>query len=268
VAIVLGIELIDVTSGYRKREYILKNINLKIDHNTIILGPNGSGKTTLFRTILGLTPHKKGEILIDGVNIESIHGNPGLIATNLPEVFMHTRLSIRELADLYLDILGGDFDYFMEIAYRMGAKDILDKKIHELSAGFRKIIYNAISLASKSKYILLDEPFENLDPARRVAMLKEILNSKSVNLINTHMTWMYEPFGKWEVYIMVEGRVYGPLEAARLKELRITKEKISDAILSIKLSSGVEIYLSESTGIPLSSLDTLDKLYEVLTWGL
>ena len=74
-----------VTSGYRKREYILKNINLKIDHNTIILGPNGSGKTTLFRTILGLTPHKKGEILIDGVNTESIHGNPGLIATNLPE---------------------------------------------------------------------------------------------------------------------------------------------------------------------------------------
>jgi len=91
-----------VTSGYRKREYILKNINLKIDHNTIILGPNGSGKTTLFRTILGLTPHKKGEILIDGVNIESMHGNPGLIATNLPEIFMHTRLSIRELADLYL----------------------------------------------------------------------------------------------------------------------------------------------------------------------
>lgn len=37
----MGIELIDVTSGYRKREYILKNINLKIDHNTIILGPNG-----------------------------------------------------------------------------------------------------------------------------------------------------------------------------------------------------------------------------------
>jgi hypothetical protein len=99
-------------------------------------------------------------------------------------------------------------------------------------------------------------------------MLKEVLNSKSVNLINTHMTWMYEPFGKWEAYIMVEGRVYGPLEAARLKELRITKEKISDAMLSIKLSSGVEIYLSESTGIPLSSLDTLDKLYEVLTWGL
>jgi len=191
-----------------------------------------------------------------------------LIATNLPEIFMHTRLSIRELADLYLDILGGDFDYFREIAYRMGAKDILDKKIRELSAGFRKIIYNAISLASKSKYILLDEPFENLDPARRVAMLKEILNSKSVNLINTHMTWMYEPFGRWEAYIMVEGRVYGPLEAARLKELRITKEKISDAMLSIKLSSGVEIYLSESTGIPLSSLDTLDKLYEVLTWGL
>ena len=262
-----GIELVDVTSGYRRGEYVLKSVSMRMESDTVILGPNGSGKTTLFRAVLGLTPHKRGRILIDGVEVESIRGRQGLVAANLPEVFIGSRLPVRDLAALYLDLLGGDFDYFVDILDRFDARDALGRRIYHLSAGLRKIVHNAIALASKCRYVLLDEPFENLDPARRVAMLKEIVGSRGVKVVNTHMTWMIKHLSEWGVYIMVEGRAYGPLKAPDLSELRISREGVGDTVLSIRLRGGTEVYLSRSTGTPLSSLDSLDKLYEVLTWG-
>lgn len=60
------------------------------------------------------------------------------------------------------------------------------------------------------------------------------------------------------------GGTYGPLEVRDLSELRISRERVSDTVLSIKLRGGTEVYLSRGTGTPLSSLD---KLYEVLTRG-
>ncbi|MEM1846048.1 MAG: hypothetical protein QW615_00060 [Desulfurococcaceae archaeon] len=49
---------------------------------------------------------------------------------------------------------------------------------------------NALALAGKSKYILLDEPFESVDPARRVILLKKIVESSSIMILNTHLTWL------------------------------------------------------------------------------
>ncbi|MEM1768844.1 MAG: hypothetical protein QXH77_05790, partial [Desulfurococcaceae archaeon] len=46
---------------------------------------------------------------------------------------------------------------------------------------------NALALAGKSKYILLDEPFESVDPARRVILLKKIVESSSIMILNTHL---------------------------------------------------------------------------------
>jgi len=58
----------DLYAGYRRGDYVLKGINLRIANNTIILGPNGTGKTTLMRVVLGIAVSKKGKILIDGLD--------------------------------------------------------------------------------------------------------------------------------------------------------------------------------------------------------
>jgi ABC-type Mn2+/Zn2+ transport system ATPase subunit len=260
------IELIDVFAGYRKGGFVLRGVNLRISSNTIVLGPNGSGKTTLLRAIIGTVVSRKGRVVIDGVDVDSINGSPGLVSANLPELVIRSRLPVKHIASLYLDLVNGDYDHFKEIVSRIGEENALDKGLHELSAGLRIVVLNALALAAKAKYILLDEPFENLDPARRVAMLHEIVKSSGIKVMATHTTWLLRTLDVWDIYLIVEGLIYGSLKQYELIELKISREPISDAVLSIKLRSGSEVYLSRRTGVPLSSLDSLDELYEVLTW--
>jgi len=261
----VGIKLVDLYAGYRRGQFVLRGVNLEITDNTIILGPNGSGKTTLLRTIVGITVSKRGRILIDGVDVDSIRGRPGLVAANLPEVVISTRLSVKHIASYYLDVLGGDYEYFKDLASRLGGVEVLEKRLHELSAGLKKIVLNTLAIATRAKYILLDEPFENLDPARRVVMLKEIVSASGVKVMDTHATWLLRALPEWNTYLMAEGLVYGPLRPRELEELRVSREPVEDIVLTIKLKTG-NIYLSKTTGTPLSSLESLDKLYEVLTW--
>ncbi|MCC6010326.1 MAG: ATP-binding cassette domain-containing protein [Fervidicoccaceae archaeon] len=261
----MSIEFVDLYAGYRRGDYVLKGINMRIANNTIILGPNGSGKTTLMRVVLGITVSKKGKILIDGLDVDSVRGLPGLVAANLPEIVVSSRLPVKHVASYYLDILEGDYEYFRDLVGRLGGAEVLEKRLHELSAGLRKIILNAIALATKAKYVLLDEPFENLDPARRVAMLKEILGVRGIKVMDTHATWLLKALPDWDTYLMVEGSVYGPLKPGELEELKVSREPVRDVRITIKLKTG-DVYLSKLSGTPLTSLESLDKLYEVLAW--
>ncbi|MFZ8783814.1 MAG: ATP-binding cassette domain-containing protein [Desulfurococcaceae archaeon] len=262
----MTIKLVDIYAGYRRGDFILKGVDMEITGDTIMLGPNGSGKTTLMRTLLGISVSKRGKIIIDGVDIDSIKGAPGLLSGNLPELFMLSRLPVKHVAKFYLDLIGGDYNYFEELVTRIGEKGVLGKKFYELSAGLKTIVLDALALASKANYVLLDEPFESLDPARRVAMLNEIVKSKSVKIMSTHTTWLLNSLGDWNVYLMVEGLIYGPLKPRELLDLKVSRKPVGGIVLSIKLRSGGEVYLTKTTGTPISGIDSLDKLYEVLTW--
>ena len=169
----MAIEVIDLHAGYRRGDFVLRGVNMVIRGDAVILGPNGGGKTTLLRAIAGIAVSKKGRILVDGLDVESIRGRPGLISTNLPEVIVSSRLPVKHVASFYLDLTSGDFNYFKDLVSRLGSVEVLEKRYHELSAGLKKIVLNALAIATGARYILLDEPFENLDPARRVAVLRE-----------------------------------------------------------------------------------------------
>jgi len=61
----------NLSKNYSENKAV-ENISFKITENEIVglLGPNGCGKTTTMAMILGLLKPSKGEILIDGLNIE------------------------------------------------------------------------------------------------------------------------------------------------------------------------------------------------------
>jgi ABC-2 type transport system ATP-binding protein len=187
------------------------------------------------RAIAGITVSKKGRILIDGLDVESIKGKPGIISTNLSEVIIVSRLPVKHVASYYLDLTSGDFDYFEDLVSRLGGVEVLEKRYHELSAGLKKIVLNALAIATRAKHILLDEPFENLDPARRVAVSREILDSTSAKVVNTHATWLIKSLPEWGAYLMAEGLIYGPLKPRELEELKVPTSPVEDAVLRVKL---------------------------------
>ena len=257
------IELREVSASYSGVD-VLKSVSMRLDGRDLILGPNGSGKTTLFRTILGLNVTHKGRIMIDGRGLAEIEGERGLVATNLEEVYRLLRVPLRDLSRLYLHLLGGDYDRFIELSKEFGLKGSLKKKLDQLSAGQRKMACNLMALSTEAKYVLLDEPFESVDPARR-ARLVRLLQEREGIIMNSHATWLLRNFEDWRAHLMIGGRVYGPVQVKELMKSTLVEGKAGG--LSFEIEDKVFSIVPEGTGIKLSELDSLDRLYEVMMYA-
>ena len=261
------IEISDLYVSYKwRQEPIIRGISAKFNDKHLVLGPNGSGKTTLFRAIAGLTPISSGKILIDGVNVADIYGKPGILSLNLREIFSVFHLSAYDHIRFFIDLMNGEIDLAFNILEELGVERELlrRRKPWELSAGQFKAYTTAIALASKAKHILLDEPFEQLDPARKSKLIRYLNETKSIILLNTHETWLLNILKPWKVAFMFEGRLYGMLPASELLDARLISGKRDDAILSFEVSNRTYSIVKGEAGESLTKLTTLDKVYELV----
>lgn len=155
--------------------YAINGIDLKIDSGefTAIVGPSGSGKTTLLNIVGGLDDPTEGEVIIDGVKINTLNSrqktdfrmrNIGFVfqAYNLIPVF-----TARENVEFIMQ-LQGKSDKEMEtrtteLLKAVGLGDRMDSRPNKLSGGQQQRVAVARALASKPKFILADEPTANLD---------------------------------------------------------------------------------------------------------
>ncbi|MEM2940996.1 MAG: ABC transporter ATP-binding protein [Thermoproteota archaeon] len=257
----MSIRLQNVSARY-SRASILHDIDLDLNGRDIILGPNGSGKTTLFRTILGVNVYSEGHIEIDEVDVKKIKSTPGILATNLDEVYNLLRIPIRNVAKLYLELGKGDFSRFLSMVEEFEASSALNKRLDELSAGQRRIMCNLIALAMNTKYVLLDEPFENMDPARRVKMAKIIIDWDGGIIMNTHATWLLDKFSDWQAHLMFHGKTCEPVRVNGLLNSRIVEGQREGAI-SFTIREKTFSLVSGNQGICLTEMESLDRLFEV-----
>ena len=168
---------------------ILNNINLDIPNNKFVsvIGPNGAGKSTLLSAITQLTEYD-GTVIIDGSNIRSYTRKD--IAKKISYLKQSNEINIKITVR---DLIGfGRYPYsngnlteednrvIDKVIKYMELEDIQDKYINQISGGEKQRSLIAVSLAQDSKYILLDEPLNNLDIKHSVQIM-QILNS----IINT-----------------------------------------------------------------------------------
>jgi len=260
------IELVNLHVKYRRRqEPVIKGVHAKFEGKHLILGPNGSGKTTLFRAIAGLTPISSGKIIIDGVNLDKIYSKPGVLAINLSEVYSIFHLNAYDHLRLFMDLTSGDMDLALKMLEDLGLNiDLLRKrKPWELSAGQQKAFSTAIALFSNARHILLDEPFEQLDPARKGKLIEYLRKYKDVLLLNTHETWLLSALKDWSAHLMFEGRLYGSLRAGEMVKASLVIGDKSDAVLRFTVSDKTYSLVRGEVGEPLSRLITLDRIYEL-----
>jgi len=147
----------------------VENISFKIAENEIVglLGPNGCGKTTTMAMILGLLKPSKGEILIDGMNIEKnriklLH-KMNFIS---PYIELPKKLTVKENLIVYARLysvknINERISYLSET---LRLNDFLNKKTGELSSGQKNRISLAKALINNPSILLLDEPTASLDP--------------------------------------------------------------------------------------------------------
>jgi len=258
------VEGLEVSYG-RFKEPVLKNVNAVFDDKSLILGPNGSGKTTLFRALCGLTNIRKGRILVDGVNMEEIYAKTGVIMANFPEILSLLSIRVSDIIRLYADLTGGDQGLAHKILADLGiSEDFLkSKKLHELSAGQTKAVCTAIALSTRAKHILLDEPFEQLDPARKNKLIRYLTEYDGIIILNTHETWLIKNLIHWKTFFMFEGSLYGPILVEELLNAKFSFQEEAKALMKLVISGKTISLISEGHGKPILSLESLDKIYEL-----
>lgn len=137
---------------------IFSGIDLNIEKSTVlgVVGNNGSGKTTLLKIIAGLINSDTGSIkLNENIKLDFL-GHENMLYQNF---------SISENIDFFSDISGFRISSESQddIELALGLKNIVKKKISELSYGQRKKASMLRSLTSAPDLLVLDEPFSNLD---------------------------------------------------------------------------------------------------------
>ncbi len=249
-----------------RQDPVLKGVNGSFKNKSLILGPNGSGKTTFFRAICALTNIASGKIMIDEKSIEDLYATKEILSTNFQEVYTLIGSNVYDIIKLYTDLSDGDPELAFGIIQDFGIdlEFIKKRKLGELSSGQTKIICTALALAMKAKHVLLDEPFEELDPAKKGKMVKHLNQYDGVILVNTHETWLLKSLRDWEVFFMFEGVLYGPLLVEDLLKAEISLAEEPDTLLRLKVSDKtVSIIRGKGKGTLLASLENLDKIYQL-----
>jgi lipopolysaccharide export system ATP-binding protein len=170
---------------------VVDGVSLEVNTGVIVglLGPNGAGKTTSFYTIAGFIRPNEGNILLDGEVITNLpihqRARKGIsYLAQEPSVFK--KLTVEENVRIILEPLkltkneiNNRIDELMD---DLGITYLRDNKGHALSGGERRRVEIMRALATRPRFILLDEPFAGIDPLAVTDLQKIIRELKERGL--------------------------------------------------------------------------------------
>jgi cobalt/nickel transport system ATP-binding protein len=180
----------------------------------VVLGPNGCGKSTLLYHILGLLAPQEGEVSVFGVDparqFSKIRERVGVLLQNAdeqiiaPTVWDDVSFSPRNYGYTEAEV-EAKVNYALR---RMGIEHLRHKVCHYLSGGEKRKVALAGGLVLEPELLVLDEPFEGLDPASRSEML-DLLNRLNREhgvsfVIATHDVQLVAPLAD-RVYVLKSG---------------------------------------------------------------
>ncbi len=158
----------------------------------VILGPNGCGKSTLLFHILGLLEPQEGEVSVLGVNparqFEKIRERVGVLLQNVEEqIIAPTVWDDVSYSPRSYGYAEADVEKRVSAALeKVGIAHLRHKVCHHLSGGEKRKVALAGALVLNPELLVLDEPFEGLDPASRsdlVALLNRLHAEQGVTLV-------------------------------------------------------------------------------------
>jgi lipopolysaccharide export system ATP-binding protein len=213
-----GLIINKISKSYGNKK-VVRDISILINRGEIIglLGPNGAGKTTTFYMIVGLVKPDTGSILLDKIEISKMpiysRGLQGIsYLPQEPSIFRGMNvednlLSIIEIVekdknkhDIILQSLLNEFD----INHVRKSKSIV------LSGGERRRLEIARTLASRPKYLLLDEPLTGIDPVsiEEIKIIIKKLKQKNIGVLITDHNVRETLKIVDRVYIVNEGMIF------------------------------------------------------------
>ena len=189
---------------------------VKAGDRVVILGPNGMGKTTLIAHILGLLKPLEGEVTVFGKNpskaFKDIRKKIGVVFQNVDEQIIGP--TVRDDIAFTLRNEGEDSEIIdrrvNEIAKILNITKLLDKIPHYLSGGQKKKVALAGAISMLPALLILDEPFDGLDPKSKkemITLINELNQTKGITTIITTHDINIVPHIADIIYILNEGHI-------------------------------------------------------------
>lgn len=204
-----------------------------------LIGPNGAGKSTLLKMIVGLIWPSSGSVNICGYDVYQQHR---LAMANLGAIIewpaFHDELTARTNLKILSGGHGKEYEQKLEnIAEFIDIKDYLDQKVNSFSTGMKQRLGIALALLPDSKFIILDEPTNGLDPGGIIeirSIIREYNRQFGTTiLVTSHMLGEIENICS-KIIIINKGRIItsGTINELLEKEtcIEVVPDKIPESI--------------------------------------
>jgi manganese/iron transport system ATP-binding protein len=231
-----ALELTNVSAGYKRGPAVLDDVNLSIGRGerVAIVGPNGAGKSTLFKVIVGLMPHRTGDVRVHG---HSHHAGDCPSIGYVPQreaVDWRFPLTVRDVVIMgtirevgWLRWPGRKQQAAAQAALeQVGLGPFASRPIADLSGGQQQRVFIARALAQRADVLLLDEPFSGIDVEAHeaiFAILDELRQRGVTVLLSTHDLEMATT--RFDRLVLIQRRVLAEGPAGSV----LTAEKLAAA---------------------------------------
>jgi ABC-2 type transport system ATP-binding protein len=191
----MSLQVQHLTKFYGQQKAV-NDISFEVSKGEIVgfLGPNGAGKSTTMKIATGFLPPGSGTVVVEGMDVVDHSLNVRKVTGYLPE---HN--------PLYLDMYVHEYLYFVGKVYGLQSVNLKkripqlveqcglgreqNKKIEQLSKGFRQRVGIAQALIHDPAVLILDEPTSGLDP-NQILEIRKLIKDVSANktvLFSTHI---------------------------------------------------------------------------------
>lgn len=217
-----------------KRRRVVDDVSIEFDQGEIVglLGPNGAGKTTTFYMVTGLVKPNGGRVWFDDQDVtkwpmyQRARSGVGYLAQE-PSVFQ--KLSVEDNIRLVLEMnhvprKEAD-ERVAQLSEELHITKILKSDGGVLSGGERRRVEIARALATRPKFILLDEPFTGIDPVT-IEELQHIISrlaKQGIGILITDHNVEATLNITDRVYILIDGKIIAEGDQASIRNNEIVR---------------------------------------------
>ena len=190
-----GLNAVHISKSYKKRP-VLHDVNMNVQRGEAValLGPNGAGKTTSFYIMTGLVAPNGGSVQLDGQDITALpmYRRARLGIGYLPQessIFrgLNVEDNIRAVLQAQSMTKNKQEQLLEELLNEFSVSHLRRTPSLALSGGERRRVEIARALASRPKFMLLDEPLAGIDPiaVSDIRNLIKYLKTKNIGVLIT-----------------------------------------------------------------------------------
>lgn len=187
----MSISVSKISKVYNEQN-ALKEISFEVKQGEIVgfLGPNGAGKSTMMKILTTYLDASSGKAQVNGFDIHSesmdVQRNVGYLPEHNP---LYLDMYVREYLAFNAQVYKVTTSRIEEVIQQTGLLPESNKKISQLSKGYRQRVGLACALLHDPKVLILDEPTTGLDPNQLVEireLIKTVGKEKTV-FLSTHI---------------------------------------------------------------------------------